>query len=178
MILAVQPCARTLTDLVQEDIAMRDCTIGHWMAHKPLGQWLIEAGSVTPEQLHVALEHQRNRKRRIGTLLVELGYITEHQVTCFLAKQLRVPWVDLDAMPTPPSATRALPPDWAERFRVFPVEWDEGAPLLRVATADPTDLRKLEELTSACGIPIVYCLAGEQSIRRAIRRWYSHALPA
>ncbi len=41
---------------------------------RKLGRVLTKLGKVTREQVHEALEIQKNRKVRVGELLVELGY--------------------------------------------------------------------------------------------------------
>ena len=43
--------------------------------HIPLGEMLIHLGLVTPEQIQTALSLQKKNKKRLGSILVEQGYL-------------------------------------------------------------------------------------------------------
>ncbi len=80
-----------------------------------IGDLALAASLVTPAQLHEAREQQRKTGRRLGAVLVELGYLSEPQVTDLVAKQYGLPAVhDLDNAQVPTRravarAPRALP---------------------------------------------------------------------
>ena len=50
------------------------------MAYMRLGDLLITAGAITPEQLDRALELQKSSTGRLGDVLIEKGFITEKQL--------------------------------------------------------------------------------------------------
>ena len=56
-----------------------------------LGELLVKADRITPEQLDMGLQNQRQNGGRLGTSLVELGFIThrgdEEQLTSKSAQQ-------------------------------------------------------------------------------------------
>lgn len=55
-----------------------------FLMHQPrlrLGQLLVDARILTPEQLEQVLALQKVDGRRLGTLLVEIGLVTETQLT-------------------------------------------------------------------------------------------------
>ena len=60
-----------------------------------LGDVLVAQKLLTPEQLRVALEEQTRRGRRLGRVLVELGFLKDEQVAQALARQLNLRFVDL-----------------------------------------------------------------------------------
>jgi hypothetical protein len=71
-----------------------------------LGNLLVSAGIITPEQLALALEQHRSSRRRLGDALVHAGYATEHQVAHGLRLQqiaLRVALAVLLALSLPPA---------------------------------------------------------------------------
>src|SRR5215831_7966765 len=53
----------------------------------PLGELFIHSGLLTPDQLQAAFEHQKKTKLKLGTLLVEKGWITETALTDALSFQ-------------------------------------------------------------------------------------------
>ena len=57
-----------------------------------LGQLLIKAGLVNPEQLEKALEIKRGTTKRIGEILIETGLVTEQDIAAALSKQLGIPY--------------------------------------------------------------------------------------
>ena len=65
-------------------------------ARPRLGQLLVEANILTPDQLEAVLVQQRNDPRKkLGQLLVESGLVSETRITQILSQQLSVPWVSL-----------------------------------------------------------------------------------
>ena len=62
-----------------------------------LGEMLREAGTITNEQIEKALLEQKRRKRPIGDILVELGYVSEQDIAETLAIQLDIPFVSGDS---------------------------------------------------------------------------------
>lgn len=47
---------------------------------KPLGAYLIEAGTIAPEQLEQALKKQSQSGKRLGTILVECGWVKQQTI--------------------------------------------------------------------------------------------------
>src|ERR687895_725271 len=103
-----------------------------------LGDVLLAHKLLTPEQLRVALEEQTRRGRRLGRVLVELGFLNEAQLIQALARQLKLRHVDLTQHNFDPKIVAKLPEAAARRFRAIALE-ERGAALL-VGMADPTDL--------------------------------------
>ena len=62
---------------------------------KRLGQILISAGKITPEQLENALNKQKKTARKLGDILIEEGYITESELAKTLSQKFHVPSVDI-----------------------------------------------------------------------------------
>ena len=57
----------------------------------PLGQHLLAEGLISQEQLDAALHHHEAHRVRLGSAIVELGYVSLEQVSDVLARQLCVP---------------------------------------------------------------------------------------
>jgi type IV pilus assembly protein PilB len=136
-----------------------------------LGDILISRGVIDSEKLIAALSDQRAFGGKLGRTLVDLGYVTEDDLMIALSEQLGLDVVDLDGTDVPARALRCLPVDACERYGVFPLDVDERARVLRIATAEP-DRQALQEVARICGYTLEPVLASMSSIERAMRRYY------
>ena len=135
-----------------------------------LGDVLIEQKLITLEQLRVALETQTRRGRRLGRLLVELGFVTEDQVVQALARQLNLRYVDLAQFNFNPSVVHKLPESAARRFRAVPLE--ERGNTIVVGMADPTDLFAFDELTRLLKRDVQAVVVAEAQVLKALDQVY------
>jgi hypothetical protein len=135
---------------------------------------LVEAGAITHIQLSEALSAQREHGGRLGTNLVELGYIDEKKLAALLARQLNLPSATGQQLERVDAATlRLLSAKTAERLRAIPLREDKGK--LWVAMADPTDQRVLEQLEKAIGKPVRPMVAPELLLLHALELHYQVA---
>jgi len=139
-----------------------------------VGEILIDAVLVTQVQVKLALTNQEdNKKKKIGKLLVESGFITEDQLLVALAKKFRLQMVDLENMVPNMKALEALPPDVIHRLQVFPT-LDKGDRLI-VATSQPTDYNIYEHLRFYTGRTIEMVVATSKQISEAIEKYFPKA---
>jgi len=110
-----------------------------------LGDVLVKQMLITEEQLQKALEMQRGTGKRLGRLLIEAGFVTEEAVAHGLARQLRVPAVNLKNYNLNSNAVRLLSESPARHLRAIVLE-DQGEHLL-VGFVDPLDLVAYDELS-------------------------------
>jgi MSHA biogenesis protein MshE len=135
-----------------------------------LGDVLVQQGLVSPSQLQQALEQQRGTGKRLGRLLMESGVVTEETVVHGLARQLRVPAVNLKSFPLKSDTVRLLPESPARRHRVIVLE-DKGEQLL-VGFVDPLDLGAYDELTRLLKRPVRIAVIPESQLPPALDRHY------
>ena len=138
-----------------------------------LGQILIEDGLLTREQLGQALAEQKQSRTRLGYALVKLGFVPELEVTKVLARQYRMPAVDLSRFEVDGRILRLIPSDLALKSVVLPLK-REGR-TLTVAMADPTDLGLLEDLKFITRYDLFPVIAGEYTLRTLIEKHYGSA---
>ena len=62
-----------------------------------IGDLLVEKNLITPQQVESALKYQKEKGngKRLGIILVELGYVKDVDLAKALAENLRVQYVDL-----------------------------------------------------------------------------------
>jgi len=135
-----------------------------------LGETLLRDGLLTREKLAQALAEQKSTKHRLGYVLVKLGLVSELEITKILARQYRMPAVDLSRFEVDPKMLKLVPADMATKGVVLPLK-REGR-TLTVAMADPTDLGLLEDLKFVTRFDLFPVIAGEYTLRNLIDRHY------
>jgi len=138
-----------------------------------LGEVLLDRGVITPEQLQIAIDHQRTTDRRIGHVLIDLGFTNADAVLGGLSLQLGVPSTRLNGFRVSPTAVQAIPEKLARKHLALPLQ--KVGQMLQVAIAVPTDLAALDELRFASGCQIQTFVALEDEIADAVDRCYGAA---
>src|SRR6476619_4974560 len=135
-----------------------------------LGENLMRDGLISREQLTQALAEQKASRQRLGFVLVKLGLVPEIEITKILARQYRMPAVDLSRFEVDPKILKLVPPDMASKGVVLPLK-REGR-TLTVAMADPSDLGLLEDLKFITRFDLFPVIAGEYTLRGLIEKHY------
>jgi len=138
-----------------------------------LGEILLREGLITQEQLRKALLEQKNSGMRLGYTLVKLGFIEETEVSKMLARQYRMPAVDLSRFEVDAKILRLIPPDIATKHTVLPLK-REGR-TLTVAIADPNNVTAIEDIKFITRCDVFPVIAGEYTLRNAIERYYQQS---
>ncbi|HXG24872.1 MAG TPA: ATPase, T2SS/T4P/T4SS family, partial [Chthonomonadales bacterium] len=142
------------------------------ITRKSMGDYLVEQGLITPEQLRQAQEAQRASRGDLGKILVELGMASERDVVKAKAQELGIGFVDLTRYSPDPSAVNIVPEHIAKRHNVLPIKKDSATNTLHVAMADINNPYAADDLrlVSRCTIRAVLAPAGD--IEDAIARVY------
>ncbi len=135
-----------------------------------LGETLVREGVITREQLGLAVAEQKTSKHRLGYVLVKLGLVSELEITKVLARQYRMPAVDLSRFEVDPKILKLVPGDMASKAVVLPLK-REGR-TLTVAMADPSDMGLLEDLKFITRFDLFPVIAGEYTLRTLIEKHY------
>src|SRR5687767_9167929 len=135
-----------------------------------LGDLLLKEGLVSREQLDKALLEGKQNGTRLGYALVKLGYVQETDITKMLARQFRMPAVDLSRFEVDPRIAKLIPADLATKHLVLPLKRDGRT--LTVAMADPTNLGIIDDLKFITRYDIFPVIAGEYTLRNAIEKYY------
>ncbi|HEO69697.1 MAG TPA: hypothetical protein ENN80_00420, partial [Candidatus Hydrogenedentes bacterium] len=139
------------------------------------GKGLVERGIITQEQLDEAIHKQQTtmRHRKIGEILVRLGHISKSHIADALSEQLDIPIVHLAEMEIPERIRSLIDGNIATLYRVVPIA--EDGDTLVVATADPTNINNLDNLSRLLERPVEPHLATPEEISRALARYYGLA---
>jgi type IV pilus assembly protein PilB len=140
------------------------------VAIERIGDLLVREGLITREQLARALEEQRQSGTRVGYNLIKLGFIEENELTKMLARQYKMPAIDLARFEVDPKIAKMIPTDLAVKNLVIPLKRDGRT--LTIAMADPTNLGVLEDLKFITRYDIFPVIAGEFTLRNVIEKIY------
>ncbi len=135
-----------------------------------LGDVVLAEGLITREQLQRALDEQRQNGTRVGYNLVKLGFLQELDLVRCLARQYKLPAVDLAKVEVDPKIAKLIPADIAMKHLVLAVK-REGR-TLTVAMADPTDLGVVEDLKFITRYDIFPVIAGEFTIKSVLEKLF------
>jgi type IV pilus assembly protein PilB len=135
-----------------------------------LGELLVREGLVSKEQLSRALQEQTQSGMRLGYCLVKLGYIDENELTKLVARQNRMPAVDLTRFEVDQRILKLVPNDLATKHLILPLKRDGRT--LTVAMADPSNIAVIDDLKFITRYDIFPVLAGEFTLRNFVEKHY------
>ncbi len=119
-----------------------------------LGELLIAQGLITPDQLRIALTEQKQQSMPLGRLLVRLGFVTEAVVRDIMARAIGQETLDLTQVVVDADALKLIPQEYARRHRVLPVAVDAQAQQLLVAITEVFNVAALDQLRATLGAGI------------------------
>ena len=137
-----------------------------------IGDYLVEEGHITQEQLQQVLQkqHESTEQKRFGEVLIELGFMSDVKFAQALAGKLRVPYVDLNSVEVDGEIARLVPQDLAEKNCVIAI--NKTGRRLTVATDDPVNFNILEDIKVKTGFDTIPVLATRSAIKKAIGKAY------
>lgn len=136
---------------------------------KRLGDLLVEAGAITDEQLHYALDN-KSRDEKLGDFLIKENFITEQKLIEVLEYQLGIPHISLSQYAIDPDLLQLVPAELAKRASLIPIRRDKNK--LFIAMADPMDYFAIEEVRMATGCHIETSIAAKDDLYRTITKYY------
>lgn len=142
------------------------------MAQRRLGQILVDLGYLSEDQLWDVLEEQKQSPGEIlGQVALKLGLITNEQLTEALAEQWGMPVVNLAETNIPPKVIDLVPSTMAEVYKIMPISMRDG--VLTVAMGDPQNLAALDDLRNFIGMEVRGAVSSPQAVEQAIQKHYA-----
>ncbi|MCH7945947.1 MAG: Flp pilus assembly complex ATPase component TadA, partial [Armatimonadetes bacterium] len=139
---------------------------------RQLGRILIKMGKLRRNQVHEALEIQKERRGPIGAILVELGHITEADLNLALAAQSGMEVVELAKMDVPPEVTSLMTAQMAQTYRVLPIDFHVERKLLSLALDNPDNFRATDDIQTLLGFTVKAFLCKPEELQTALDRYY------
>jgi type IV pilus assembly protein PilB len=135
-----------------------------------LGDLFVKEGLITEQQLQEGLAEAKTSGNRIGYALVHLGFVAEEELTRMLAKQYRVPAVDLEKITVDPKIIKLVPSAVAQKHLVLPLR--RVGRMLTVAMTNPTDFSAIDDLKFISKLEIEPVIVGEYTLKKHLEKYY------
>ncbi|MGD9724257.1 MAG: GspE/PulE family protein [Pirellulales bacterium] len=142
------------------------------MAIRRIGQILVDLGFITDEQLEALLEEQQQHPGQLlGKLAESQGLINEEQLAQALAEQWGMQVIHLADTVVPPNVLGLVTDSMAQMYRIVPISFRDNT--LTIALCDPQNLSIQDELRTFLGYEIRAVVATERDILKALDRYYA-----
>jgi type II secretory ATPase GspE/PulE/Tfp pilus assembly ATPase PilB-like protein len=115
-----------------------------------IGEWLIAKKWITQDHLTVALKEQKRKSKRLGELMVDLGFLTADQLLMALTTLSGLPSISLSKHILDPLIVRRLPYEIASTYQL--IFFQDDANSIHLAMADPEDLVALDKVRECLGL--------------------------
>jgi hypothetical protein len=143
-----------------------------------LGDRLIEAGLITRSELDSTLDWLRENglsKRRLGRTLVELGFLSDRELTKILGVHFGMPVAPFPVFDAEQAALKAVPAEFARKHRVVPCRLFSGS--LFVAAPGPLQSEVVNELGRLTKHSVLVYLASEREVEAGLAKFYPERGP-
>ncbi|TDI12976.1 MAG: type II secretion system protein GspE [Acidobacteria bacterium] len=139
---------------------------------KPFGQELLEKGVISQEELATALSLQNQSADRIGKLFVDIGAISEADLTAHLSDYLGIPYMAAEELPEVPVLEGTFSVQFMRECKFIPVSLKEDKRLV-LAMANPQDYSTLDTIRLYTGYQnLQVFLAPENALLDLIEKFY------
>jgi type IV pilus assembly protein PilB len=138
-----------------------------------IGELLLREKKITTQQLDDVLAELKRLggQSKIGTLLIQKGFMDEPTLLRFLSKQFGLPVIDLTRIEFDPALADLIPDNIARKYEILPIS-KEGA-TLKLAISDPSNIFALDDLKFLTGSNIQLFLSSERQLKEALDKHYS-----
>lgn len=141
----------------------------------PLGELIVRARLVAPNDLYAALASARAAGRRLGDVLVEQGLVGERDLAVLVAQQEGLEFVDLGKYDLDQQAVDLISERTARRHRAIPFRLD--GPSTVVAVADPTDSAGLDAIVAEVPGGVRFVVVTGSELDAALKEAFGEASP-
>lgn len=137
-----------------------------------LGEILVEHGLINSNQLKDALKRQTQVGGQLGSILIEMGYVTYHDLLNFLSQQLGIPSANLFKLDILPDVLKIMPIEKIKSMKVIPISYDESS--ITLAMANPRDMTTIRDIEFSLGKKVKPVVVPSSQIETAIQSLISH----
>jgi type IV pilus assembly protein PilB len=137
-----------------------------------IGQVLVDLGFLDEDQLWEVLEEAKNTAQPVGQAAVARGFINEDQLLQALGEQNNLKVVNLSEVKPQPEALQLVNETMASVYKVLPLTFKDK--VLTIAIGDPHNLAAADDLRNLLNISEVQAqLSTPQAIADAIAKAYA-----
>lgn len=147
--------------------------MGPRIKKKRMGDMLLDEHMVTMDQLEQGLAVAKESHRKIGEVLVELGYVTEEGIAQTLSRQLGIDIVNLNGVKIEEDIIKLVNGPILRKHVMIPFEYETGnLNVVRVAMADPMDMMAIDDFCIVTNLMAEPVIATPRDIMMALDKYY------
>src|SRR5882757_2130473 len=144
------------------------------MAHRRIGQVLVDMGFITDEQQELLVDEQHEHPGQLlGKVAIDMGLVNEEQLAQALGEQLSLQVTTVSEVHISKDVLTMVTAPMAQMYRIVPIEFDGET--LTVAMCDPQNLHVQDELRTFLGFYIKVVVATEPAMNSALERYYGES---
>ena len=128
-----------------------------------IGDIVVDLGYTSREAVESAVEKGREIGQPVGRVLIERGVVTPNQLAHALAERFGLDHVDLNAFPVDMGAVGLVSHDMVRRHHALPVAFVDEHTLL-VAMADPANVLAMDDFKMSTGLDLQRAVASLEDI--------------
>lgn len=130
-----------------------------------MGDILKAENIVTEEQIEEVLPKAKAQGKRLGEVLVELGYTTEEAIVSALSRQLNIEVISLAGVQIEEEILNLVNGSILRKHMMVPIEYNpNNMNIIRVAMADPMDMLALDDFSIITNLQVEPLLATPHEI--------------
>ncbi|MGO9814494.1 MAG: GspE/PulE family protein, partial [Isosphaeraceae bacterium] len=139
-----------------------------------IGTIMVDMGYLDEDTLWKVLEEQkRSGTELLGRVAVRLGVVKEDQVYKALGEQLGMKVVKLNDVTIPAEMTELVGESMATAYKVVPLSQNKKDKSVTVAMAEPQNPSTIDSLRLFLGVDVKGAVASEADVMAAIERLYA-----
>ncbi len=142
------------------------------MARK-IGTIMIDMGYLDEEAMWKVLEEQKRSGELLGKIAVRLGLVKEDQVLKALGEQLGMKVVKLADVTIPAELTELVNESMATAYKIVPISQNKKDKSITVAMAEPQNPSTLESLRMFLSTEVKGAIASEADVMAKIEQLYA-----
>ena len=140
---------------------------------KRIGDILIEMGFIDGDQLQMALLETKKTGNMLGDVLLRLGWVTEEELQMAIAVQSGAKILDTEHVNIDHNLMARIPIDFVNQNGIFPFALEDG--VLKAATSNPFDVVARDQLARISGNRVETFIAPKDWIAKSIEIYYNTA---
>ncbi|MBJ7457659.1 MAG: Flp pilus assembly complex ATPase component TadA [Thermoleophilaceae bacterium] len=134
-----------------------------------IGEIVVALGFATENEVASAVEEARQTGRATGRVLFDRGTINKNQLAQAIAARTQISYIDLRNLELEERALNAIDGNTAARYRAVPVQYIDNDTLL-VAIAEPSNVLAVDDIALMTGLNVRAALTTEEQLEELLSR--------
>lgn len=132
-----------------------------------IGEIIVELGFADEQQVNSAIDEAKASGRATGRVLFENGTITKDQLAQAIAARTQISYIDLRNLELEERALKAIDANTAARYRAVPVQYVDDDTLL-VAIGEPSNVLAVDDIALMTGLNVRAALTTEEQLEELL----------